>query len=620
MEDNLFYEDLVAFVKKDYENRCQQRLNLERQWELNINFIMGNQYADVFCNGEIREVDKDYFWQSRKVYNRIAPIVEARISRLNRVRPIMSVRAMGDEDCDLKTAKLSTNILHCACANINLSKLITKATNWSEMTGTCFYKVLWNPKLGKKLGETSGQEVFEGDVECSVIPPFEIYPDRLTAEDVSDCKSLIHARALHVDDIFTLYGEHVNGEKVCGMNFTNGVTFTYDKDNSLDDYALVIERYERPSPKFPNGRVLVVCQDKLLYSGDLPFENGESGKRDFPFVRQVSIPVAGCFFGMSIVERIIPVQKAFNAVKNRKHEFMNRISMGVLTVEDGAVDVDELTDDGLYPGKVIVYRQGANPPTFMSCGNLPNDFTYEEEMLKNEFTAISGVSEFSRSSQALQNMTSGVALQLLIEQDDNRMISTIDNVKEAIKGIAKQILRLYKQFAVTKRIMKIAGENQKVETFYFANSDISGDEVVFDTENELSCTPAQKRSAVYELINSGLLNDEYGKIKPTIKSKLLDILGFGSVDNLRDLNTLHVNKAERENLSFLNNEYIKVDDIDDHNLHVREHTAFLLSDGGKEKSKAIWDKVMKHIHEHSVILAESMTDLENGNGTRKNTI
>ena len=43
-----------------------------------------------------------------------------------------------------------------------------------------------------------------------------------------------------------------------------------------------------------------------------------------------------------MVERAIPVQRAYNAVKNRKHEFLNRIAMGVLTVEDGSVDTDNL--------------------------------------------------------------------------------------------------------------------------------------------------------------------------------------------------------------------------------------------------------------------------------------
>ena len=45
-----------------------------------------------------------------------------------------------------------------------------------------------------------------------------------------------------------------------------------------------------------------------------------------------------------MIERIIPVQRAYNAVKNRKQEFLNRLSMGVITVEDGSVDTDDLAE------------------------------------------------------------------------------------------------------------------------------------------------------------------------------------------------------------------------------------------------------------------------------------
>lgn len=67
-----------------------------------------------------------------------------------------------------------------------------------------------------------------------------------------------------------------------------------------------------------------------------------------------------------MVERTIPIQRAYNAVKNRKHEFLNRIAVGVLAVEDGSVDVDNLETEGLSPGKILVYRQGSNPPRLMS--------------------------------------------------------------------------------------------------------------------------------------------------------------------------------------------------------------------------------------------------------------
>ncbi|MBR1867942.1 MAG: hypothetical protein IJ800_05120 [Clostridia bacterium] len=568
-----FYEDLVKEVEEDYDRRREDRRLIQRQWELNVNYLEGKQYCEINGIGEIEESEKDFYWQGRSVYNHIAPVVDTRIARLTRVSPIMSVRAAGADEGDIKTAKLTTSILNSTCARLDFNSLIRTATEWSEVCGTAFYEITWDGERGKILGEVDGVEVKEGDIGIKVVSPFEIFPDCLAAEGIEDCKSLIHARAMHVDDVEEKYGVKLKGKDV-------GVFSLSEKEGAGETVAknrvVVIERFERPSAEFPNGRVITVAENTLLYLGELPFKNGEDGKRDIPFVMQRSIPSAGKFFGTSMIERLIPLQRAYNAVKNRKQECLNRISRGVVTVEDGSVDVDELAEEGLSPGRVVVYRQGSQPPSLMNPGNVPNDFNSEEDRLTSEFILISGVSEFSRTSQVGASLSSGTALQLLIEQDDTRLSATAEEIRKAVKKAAKHIIRLFKQFADKGRIMKIAGENGKIETCYFNSSDISSDDVVFDTENELSYTPAQKKNAVYELLNSGLLNGADGKLNERTKTKILDILGFGSIDNTADINRLHVTKAETENMGGYKKD-IEVDEYDDHEIHVLEHTRFLLS-------------------------------------------
>ena len=85
--------------------------------------------------------------------------------------------------------------------------------------------------------------------------------------------------------------------------------------------------------------------------------------------------------------------------------------MGVMTVEDGAVDTDDLSEEGLSPGKVLVYRQGFKAPEMMSENQLPPDFKDEEEKLLNEFVIISGVSDVA-SSKENATVTSGTALEI----------------------------------------------------------------------------------------------------------------------------------------------------------------------------------------------------------------
>ena len=599
-----FRDEVLNDLFADFYSRQDERRKLEKQWELDLEFLAGNQYCEISPRGEVEEEEKYYYWQNRGAFNHIAPIIDSRVAKLTKMKPIMSVKAAGAEESDVKNAKLATALVNSSYQRLSLGDVISKTTGWSESCGTGFYFIGWNPDAGKLLGEVDGKKVFEGDVVIESVSPFEIYPDSLCYENIESCESIIRARAMKTADVERLYGITVAGEDVKVFGVDKAAT----GKSIVHDSVLVLEKYERPTADFPDGRLIVACEKTILYMGELPYVNGVEGRRGFPFVKQNSIDKAGCFFGMSMVERLIPVQKAYNAVKNRKQEFLNRLTMGVVAVEDGSVDTDELAEEGLSPGKIIVYRQGANPPALMGTGTMPTDLNREEDRLLNEFILLSGVSEFSRSTDVAAG-TSGVALQLLIEQEDARLNAVTENVRSAIRETAKQMIRLFKQFATSTRLLRTAGEQGKVELYYFNSSDLGSDDVVFDTESELSYTPAQKKSAVYELIDAGLLTDDTGKLSERTKAKLLEILGFGSIDNTLDIESLHINKADEENLSGFKKP-IGVDEYDDHELHIAEHTRFLLSaeSEGVRKNPETKENALGHLRAHKTMAAENAAE------------
>ncbi|MCM1043393.1 MAG: hypothetical protein NC350_04215, partial [Corallococcus sp.] len=48
-----FCEDVVADVKRDFAERQLARRPYELSWQLNMNFLMGNQYCAISPRGEI---------------------------------------------------------------------------------------------------------------------------------------------------------------------------------------------------------------------------------------------------------------------------------------------------------------------------------------------------------------------------------------------------------------------------------------------------------------------------------------------------------------------------------------------------------------------------------------
>ena len=604
----LLEQELVSQVRKDYLARREARRSLEAQWQLNINFYIGNQYSYIASNNNVQDYDKQYFWQEKEVFNHIAPMIETRISKITRLNPNIDVLPASMDLADIKSAKLSKEIFKAVSNKLDLPSLSKYASTWCEICGTAFYKITWNSEAGMIVASDDTKSIREGDVDISVCSPFEILPDNLSCEKIADMGSIIHAKAVSVDTIKNIYGVTVDPEYVHSFSldsgFGSGGGLGYDAhinkvaNISLKNHCVLIERYTKPNQNLPNGRLTIVAGDKLLFDGDLPYLNGDNNERVLPFIKQTSAYMPGSFYGVSIIERLVPIQRAYNALRNRKHEYFNRISMGVLTVEDGSVDTDALEQDGLSPGKVLVYRQGGQAPTIMTTPDIHADFKAEEERLMDEFKNLAGVSDLLNESENYTNL-SGTALQLLIEQDDNRVISAIDSAKQALKALAKHILRLYKQFAMMPRLIKIAGEMGEVEMFYWDKNSIRSDDVVFDTSTAFGESVASRRTMLIELLKSGILYDKDGKFSPNLRSKCLDLLGFGTWEHSTDIDALHINRAQEENIS-MRTQDVEILPIDNHEIHIEEHVSYILCNGFKDCKNydEIKDRILKHIQEH----------------------
>ena len=596
---------LAEEILMDFEARRERRRRLENGWILNMNFFSGNQYCDVSPLGGVEEEEKQFYWQSRRVFNHIAPAVETRLAKLTKLRPELKARAFSDEDGDLRAAKLASGILAYVKERTGLNDVIARATLWAEICGSAFYKVAWDADGGRQVGvDEKGAPVYEGEVCVTAVSPFEIYPDELSAEDLESVNSLIHAKSVPVSYISERFGVLVTGEEQTDERSAvyseprasaQGVAAFGKTTTEKEDQTVLIERYTRSCQAYPNGRLEIAAGGELLYEGDLPYINEEKGVRGLPFVKQDCLRLPAAFFGGSVVDRLIPVQRAYNAVRNRKHEFLNRLSMGVLAVEDGSVDTDELAEEGLSPGKILVYRQGGKAPEMMESGEIPNEFSKEEEWLEKEFVYVSGVSELSKNSMPMQ-VTSATGLKLLYDEDNARLATTTDHMAEAMKALSKQIVLLYRQFAGGARLLSMTGENRKTEVFYFNAAELAASDLVFEAEQEISAD--ERRDTIMKLLNAGLFTGDDGKISQSTKQKILEAFGFGDYENARDISALHIIKAEEENVVLTRGSVLAAG-YDDHDLHIVEHTRFLLSgEFKKRENPALKERVCEHIADH----------------------
>jgi hypothetical protein len=613
-------EEAVSFVNTQYTDRKKKRQPVELQWMLNMNFLMGNQFCDINATrNQIQQINYKYDWEEHEVYNQIAPIYEARCSKLVKIRPETIARPASSEAKDISAAEISTLVAKSVDVKECMRDKRSDIVAWMELCNVCFVKHIWNDKDGRTVGIDSrnNETVYEGDINKIVVNGFEVLPENLLVEGIERQKSIIHAKAYPIEEIEERWGKKVKSEKVdvFTLDQSNSLTNAFGSrstvhtyiQTSVEGYAIVKEFISIPCRKFPKGIVMVVAGNELLEYQEIAYFTEDKGKPGLPWEMYVSVKCPGHFFGPAIIERLIPVQRAYNATRNRKHDALNRKAIGILALEDdGNLDTEDLENEGLSYGKILPYQRGGTPPRIISDNTSLTDFDTEIKQLENEFERISGVSIFSIFS-ATPSGTSGKALEKIKENDDSKVGLARDNIYNAAIRSSKIDLRMYKQFAKGPRLLQMAGEGKEALVQHWFSSDLSADDIIIDQEDALAMTPAQRQDMVIQLLQYRILDKD---ADPKLRLQLLKLLQFGDWENISGLEELHRNKAMRENQIFLQNGVIgPPDSIDDATIHVPEHNRLRLGVDYEELRRTnpqVTDMFAQHVLMHEQKIAEKL--------------
>lgn len=612
-----FESEVIADIKQKYEERRTQRNPIELQMRLNINFFNGDQFTriDAYKN-DIEEVLPLNDWEERNAFNEIAPSVETRFAILSKRKNNLKNRPASASSEDRTSAKIGNKVLSSTKNRLGMSELQQEATFTAGITGTAVFKTVWDTSAGRTVGfevrdmdyeeeEASPikeyekrllgdnerrviHKIHEGDVVTTVHSPFEIFPENVSLPCRLQ-KRIMHVVLMSPEEVFEKWGVVVQGKehetykimssdnKAYGSSITGRSSGYLLTTVTVRNSVKVYEEWEMPSAKYPAGRLIICSDEKLFYYGTLPDTYGDNGEYMLPFDVQQALKTDG-FFGTSVVERMIPLQIRYNSVKNRIQDYINRVTIGVLTAEEGSlIDEDYLLDNGIEPGSLVVYRRGASAPRFMSMDSLPDDLNREEQNLLNAFDRYSGVSQLAKQSTVPSQVTSGVAIAGLAEQDDTRIGLEAENIKQCLIRVGKKWLNLYHNNVTYPRMVKEIGRNNEFEIEQFVGSDLTSFDVFVESEPESSDTLAQRRQKVVELLNGGLFNDpETGNITPEGRAKVFEMLELGDWESFVEADDDQKRRAQRENNAMITGEPATIAEYDDDIIHISVHNNFRL--------------------------------------------
>ena len=620
----LFKEDIIQKVIEELEKRKTERSVLEQQWTLNANFLVGNQYCEINpYRGDIEQLEPVYDWLEREVFNQIAPLIETRIANLKKLNYMMRVKPATNELDDYAKAEISTKVLQHTQKVSDFESKKNTAIHWNELCGNCFFLSWWDKDKGEKYAveqifdvDENGQQkssetaYYQGDLDYGLITPYEIYPESIFKQTVEAQRSIILEQVKTVDDIYDLYGIKVEGTNVETFELTpvaSGGGFGYENTTvtighrSMENAEKVITYFERPSKHKPNGQMIIIVGDKeLVYYGDLPYSR-------IPIVQSVCIEVAGQFFGKSAIERLIPIQRAYNGCVNRIHEYIKQIAIGSYITEEGSIDIEEYEQNGQAPGAYLVYKQGSQPPIPIPNGNLPQEVMTERYNLKNDMEYAAGVSQLMVYGNTPSGVTSGTAISNLMEIDNTRLSLTGDNLRNAVRKLSIMWLEIYKRYATTHRIVNYVGGNDVGNAIIWSNKDINSYDVDYITENELLMSEEKQKENFFSCLNMGVYYDKTGQLTTRAKIRIKDFMKVGNFTDLMGIDELQIQAAQRENVFFENGVIPEISDFDDHEVHIEEHLRYVLQMDFqllKKKKPEFASALEAHLSMHKQIVAQ----------------
>lgn len=603
--NTLYQEDVVNFLKQELERRKNERRPLELNWNLNCNFLAGNQFCDINVHrSTVEQYYPVYDYLEHEVFNQIAPIVETRIANLRKLDFLMTVLPATDDPEDSEKAQISTALLRRLQKTSDFEKRKDNILLWSELCGSSFILSWWNKDAGDLCGyDPDGQPLFSGDVEYGLLSPYEVYPESIFKESVADQRSIIIEQVMNADDIAEKYGVKIKGREIDTFSLTpvdGAGGFGYEAsvmsltNVKKSNCGMVVTYFERKSKLYPEGRLIIMIDDHIISYGPLPYN-------EIPLVAVKSKNAAGQFFGKSIISELIPLQRAYNGCMNSIHDYIKSLTIGGWIAEDGSVDLDEFEENGTAPGSILTYRKGYNPPVPIGNASLPEAVTYECQKLKSDMEYAAGVSQLMVIGATPTGVTSGKAIESLRDIDSTRLSLVGENIRSAMLCLARIWLSIIKQHISGTRVLKIAGRNSVNNVVSFCADDINSFDVCFDTQNELALSREMQREEFLRAYSLGLFNDEHGKVPCSVKQRILELMNLSHGNELSTLDSLQISAAKRENNCLQLGFVPEVSDIDDHSIHIEEHTRRALQADFallKSNKPELCNEFLQHIKKH----------------------
>lgn len=459
----------VALVRGRFTATSTFRRPVEREWVLSIAQYEGRQWLgwDDAISRAFSLMDEDN--EDKYVtHNLIRPLLMKVVAMATQTKPDADVAPESDSDLDRAAASEARAVMsHCSRIH-NQTTQTQQVAKWAAICGVGYTKHYWDAaaycdvaKFGPD-GSIIGKQSLPVGEECeTIIPPWELYCDPV-AKTWETAGWVIHASLQEMSYFIERFGK--KGKEVrCDAKDAYGdfgsayTTGGYGGASQLPTWfaggmqrkaALMLEMWEKPTPRYPKGRLIIVAGTTRLYRGPWPLQCRLDGKATFPFARLVYEEASGHPYGRGLVPDLAPLQVGLNRLITRMTE---RVEQDKLTVGSPVgvgvpTDAFDGTDDGRAVRKIPYDPTLGPPPAWMAPPPLSPVNSELITLTWVNMQHIAGIHDVSQGNVP-PGVTAGTAIEML-QQGDNSQMAGFTAFMECFVMIRGNLrIAIYAQYA-----------------------------------------------------------------------------------------------------------------------------------------------------------------------------
>jgi len=574
------------------------RAKLQDYW-LNDAFVRGDQWIWYNPTTEtLAEFPRDSD-RVQATLNRMWPNSRTIVAKTMQRELQFEVIPSGGDDSTVRGARTSEAILRSVRGPVShdwerLKEQFVWLT-WKGGTGAIC--VDWDPNIGDPVANVDAVDAATpatrtGDTieEALSISEFVTQPGVKNPEKGA---YWIKARALPPEYVKAYYGlsEIPQGDVTANANLVQRKLESATGANN-QELCLVLTYYERPNPMRPEGAVAVVIGEQ--------FVDGPK-KWPFPWKDRLNIAIGvetideNSGYGSTILSDARSVQVALNATWSSIIEHVKLASNARLAVPHSSMDfIDQLTD---LPGEVLPFADGMATPFYLNPGDVSQTAVLAMKELQEQLDDVMGVHDVSRGV-APTNIESGLGVSILIEQDSTPVGRLVGEISRVFSRVASMVLKLYEKNVTETRTSVIANSTKIPETIHWTGKDLSGQTTAHVPMDAIVPRNRAAQVAIAEkMAQMGLIT--------TVE----DFTRFADMPDqsyLIDAMNPHAAKARRENHEFDVGRQPITSKYDDHAIHIKEHTEFIISPKFDTLPLELQKFIEDHLQGHETLAAEAM--------------